>query len=86
MAPRVATRMDQTLKPVAPDPPRTPTKKPPTEAPAIPSRTVTIKRPGSGPGTIRLANNPAIAPTTIQLINPIDFLLALALRDFALYG
>src|SRR5918997_6185063 len=73
-APSVATRTDQTLKPVVPDPPRTPTTKPPTEAPAIPRRTVTIKRPGSGPGTIRLANDPAMTPTTIQLTRPMYYL------------
>src|SRR5918997_3352126 len=74
-APSVATRTDQTLKPVAPEPPRMPTRRPPTEAPAIPRRTVTIKRPGSGPGTIRLASNPAMAPTNIQLISPTSSLL-----------
>ena len=34
-----------------------------------------IERPGSGPGTIRLATNPARAPMTIQLMIPIAFLL-----------
>src|SRR4028119_1395490 len=74
-APSVATRTDQTLKPVVPDPPKTPTTKPPTEAPAMPRRTVTIKRPGSEPGTIRRATIPAMAPTRIQLIRPTPFLL-----------
>ncbi len=74
-APSVATSKDQTLKPVTPDPLRMPATRPPTEAPAIPRRIVIIKRPGSGPGTIRLASNPAMAPTTIQLIRPISSLL-----------
>jgi hypothetical protein len=50
--------------------------KPPREAPAIPRMTVTIKRPGSGPGTIRLAKSPAMVPTTIQLMKPIYLLHA----------
>ena len=38
-----------------------------------------IERPGSGPGTIRLATNPAMAPMTIQLMIPIAFLLRVRL-------
>ena len=53
--------------------------KPPKEAPAIPTMRVTIKRPGSGPGTIRLASVPAMAPTTIQLMSPMYLSSALGL-------
>jgi hypothetical protein len=66
--------MDPTSKVVTP-PPSTPKTKPPKEAPAIPKMMVMIERPGSGPGTIRLATNPAKAPMTIQLMIPIAFLL-----------
>ena len=48
--------------------------KPPKEAPAIPKMMAMMERPGSGPGTIRLATNPAKAPMTIQLMIPIAFL------------
>jgi hypothetical protein len=40
---------------------------------------VIIERPGSGPGTIRLATNPAKAPITIQLMIPIAFFLRIRL-------
>jgi hypothetical protein len=40
---------------------------------------VMIERPGSGPGTIRLATTPAMAPITIQLMIPIAFLLRVKL-------
>jgi hypothetical protein len=40
---------------------------------------VMIERPGSGPGTIRLATKPAMAPITIQLMIPIAFLLRVKL-------
>ena len=66
--------MDPISKLVTP-PPSTPKTKPPKEAPAIPRMIVMIERPGSGPGTIRLATNPAKAPMTIQLMIPIAFLL-----------
>jgi hypothetical protein len=79
-APAVATSTDQRLKPLAPVPPRTPVKKPPKEAPAIPKRIVTIKRPGSGPGTILLVTKPTMTPTAIQLKIPIAFLLVRALH------
>jgi hypothetical protein len=62
-------------------PPSTPKTKPPKEAPAIPKMMVMIERPGSGPGTIRLATTPAIAPITIQLMIPIAFLLVRLFRD-----
>ena len=65
--------MDPTSKLVTPLP-STPKTKPPKEAPAIPKMMVMIDRPGSGPGTIRLATNPAKAPITIQLMIPIAFL------------
>ena len=45
-------------------------RKLPRRRPRIPKTIATIKRPGSGPGTIRLATNPAMAPTTIQLMVP----------------
>jgi hypothetical protein len=66
--------MDPTSKLVT-LPPSTPKTKPPKEAPAIPKMMVMIERPGSGPGTIRLATNPAMAPMTIQLMIPMAFLL-----------
>ncbi len=71
IAPSVATRMDQTLKPVAPAPPRILTMKPPMEAPTIPMRTVMMKPPGPDPGMIHLANSPAMSPTNIQEMIPI---------------
>ena len=75
--------MDPTSKLVTPLP-STPKTKPPKEAPAIPKMMAMIERPGSGPGTIRLATNPAKAPMTIQLKIPIAFL---RLRHFcALLG
>jgi hypothetical protein len=78
-APNIATGKDPTSKLVAPLPPRTPKTKPPREAPAIPKMMVMIERPGSGPGTIRLATNPAKAPMTIQLMIPKAFLLRVKL-------
>ncbi len=71
IAPRVATRMDQTLKPVAPVPPRSLTMNPPMEAPAIPMRTAKMKPPGPDPGMIHLVSNPAMSPITIQEMIPI---------------
>jgi hypothetical protein len=41
--------------------------------------TVMIERAGSGPGTIRLATNPAKAPIAIQLMISIAFLLRVRL-------
>jgi hypothetical protein len=76
-APNVATGKDRTSKLVTP-PPSTPKTKPPTEAPAIPKMMVMTERPGSGPGTIRLAITPAMAPMTIQLMIPIAFLLSVS--------
>src|SRR5829696_2187716 len=75
-APSVATTIDQMLNPVAPLPPSRPTTSPPTTAPTIPMRVVTIIPPGSSPGIISLARAPAISPTKIQLIipNPLRFL------------
>jgi hypothetical protein len=58
--------MDQTLKPVAPVPPRNLTMNPPMEAPAIPMRAVMMKPPGPVPGMIHLASNPAMSPTKTQ--------------------
>jgi hypothetical protein len=79
-APAVATGTDQRLKSLAQVPPRTPVKMPSKEAPATPKRMVTIKRPGSGPGTILLATKPTMAPTATQLKIPIAFLLVRALH------
>src|SRR5215204_5187290 len=67
IAPIVAIMMDQ-IRPPPPMPMRLP-RKPPTMAPAIPSRMVIIKPPGSSPGMINLASAPAIPPTMIQKIN-----------------
>ncbi|HSK85140.1 MAG TPA: hypothetical protein VK902_17335, partial [Rubrobacter sp.] len=75
----VAIGKDRTSKLVTP-PPSTPKTKPPKEAPAIPKMMVMIERPGSGPGTIRLATTPAMAPMTIQLMIPIAFLLVRLFR------
>jgi hypothetical protein len=74
----VANGTDRISKLVTP-PPSTPKTKPPKEAPAIPKMIVIIERPGSGPGTIRLATNPAKAPMTIQLMIPIALLLRVKL-------
>jgi pimeloyl-ACP methyl ester carboxylesterase len=72
IAPSVATRIDQTLKPVAPIPPRSLAMNPPMEAPAIPMRTVKMKPPGPVPGMIHLASNPAMSPTTIQEMRALE--------------
>jgi hypothetical protein len=65
MAPIVATMMDH-IKPPLPAPKRACIMKPPTKAPAIPIRIVTMMPPGSSPGMISLAKAPAISPITIQ--------------------
>jgi len=70
IAPRVATKMDQMLNPVAPVPPSSPTTNPPMTAPTIPMRIVTMMPPGSSPGMISLPNTPAMSPTRIQLMMP----------------
>ena len=70
--PKVATRMDQMFSPVAPAPPKSPTTNPPTMAPAIPMRMVTMKPPGSSPGITSLPKTPAMSPTMIQLMMPIS--------------
>jgi hypothetical protein len=49
-APRVVTRIDQTLKPVAPVPPSTPIKMAPTTTPAMPIGVVMKRSSGSSPG------------------------------------
>src|SRR5215210_4883364 len=81
IAPTVATRIDHTLNPVAPVPPKIPNTKPPTTAPTIPIRVVTIMPPGSSPGSTSLASAPAINPTTIQLMIPMVVLSAPLFRD-----
>jgi hypothetical protein len=53
---------DQPARVPRPDPTRTPSTKPPMEAPAMPRTTVTTKRPGSAPGTIRRASGTAMLP------------------------
>src|SRR5918992_1119359 len=83
IAPTVATRIDHTLNPVAPVPPKIPNTKPPTTAPTIPIMAVTIMPPGSSPGSTSLASAPAINPTTIQLMMPI-FSLALLSEGLSL--
>src|SRR3712207_5512287 len=67
----VATTIDHRLNPVTPAPPKSLTTNPPTKAPTIPRRMVTIIPPGSSPGIISLAKAPAISPTTIQAMMPI---------------
>src|SRR4028118_129822 len=51
---------------VSAGPPSDCTMNPPTKAPAMPIRMVTMMPPGSGPGMIHLASTPAIRPTTIN--------------------
>ncbi len=43
---------------------------PPTSAPAMPSKIVTMIPPGSLPGMTILANNPATSPRTIHVTIP----------------
>src|SRR3712207_6155334 len=70
IAPTVATRMVQ-INPPSPRPIRL-VRKPPTKAPAIPIRIVTIMPPGSSPGIINFASAPATSPIIIQtMIEPI---------------
>ena len=47
--------------------------KPPTNAPAIPIKTVIIIPPGSGPGITHLASTPAMSPITISATMPMRF-------------
>lgn len=47
--------------------------KPPTKAPAMPIKMVTMMPPGSGPGMIHFASTPAINPTTINAKIPMRF-------------
>src|SRR5918998_2148716 len=66
----VATMMVQ-INPPWPTPIRL-MRKPPTKAPAIPMRIVTIMPPGSSPGMINFASAPAMSPIMIQaMIEPI---------------
>ena len=70
ITPRVATKIDQRLNPVAPVPPRMPTTNPPTTAPAIPMESVTMKPPGSSPGMTSLPKAPAIRlPTGVSKLS-----------------
>src|SRR5215207_5941954 len=79
----VATRMDQMLNPVTPVPPNNPTMRPPTRAPAIPMRMVTMNPPGSSPGRISLPKAPAMSPTMIHEMMPtFSTLLSLELLYF----
>lgn len=50
---------------------------PPTTAPTIPKRVVTINPPESGPGITAFAKNPAKNPRTIQINNEIIILVLL---------
>src|SRR5215210_1110489 len=70
IAPRVATIIDH-MNPPLPRPSRFCVMKPPTKAPAIPSRIVTIIPPGSSPGMISLPSPPAMSPIIIQAMMPI---------------
>ena len=47
--------------------------KPPTNAPAIPIKTVIMIPPGSGPGMTHLASTPAMSPITINATMPMRF-------------
>src|SRR5918998_1879578 len=53
------------------------TMKPPTNAPAIPIKIVTMIPPGSGPGMTHLASTPAMSPITINATMPMRFHLPL---------
>ena len=67
-------RMDPRLICVIPGPPkRLWTMKPPTNAPAIPIKTVIMIPPGSGPGITHLASTPAMSPITISATMPMRF-------------
>ena len=71
-------RMDPRLIWVIPGPPkRVWTIKPPTNAPAIPIKTVIMIPPGSGPGITHLASTPAMSPITINAMMPMRFHLPL---------
>src|SRR6516164_11378503 len=59
--------------PVTPDAPRRLNRNPPTKAPTIPSAML-IQKPWPCLSTILLPINPAIRPSTIQLIMPMSFL------------
>src|ERR671916_3020758 len=72
IAPTVATRMDQMLNPDTPAPPKRLKTNPPTKAPTIPIRIVTMMPPGSSPGRTSFASAPAISPTIIHAIIPIS--------------
>ena len=50
IAPKVATKIDQTLNPLTPAPPKRFTTNPPTNAPTMPIMMVTMMPPGSSPG------------------------------------
>src|SRR5919112_6727656 len=65
IAPRVATTIDK-INPPSSNPSRFCLIKPPTRAPAIPIRAVTIMPPGSSPGMINLPKAPAMSPITIH--------------------
>src|SRR5215218_955506 len=76
--------MDQMLNPVTPVPPNNPTRRPPTRAPAIPIRMVTMNPPGSSPGRISLPKAPAMSPTMIhEMIPTFSTLLSLELLYFS---
>ena len=66
-----ATMMEPRFRPDTPPPPNRLNRNPPTRAPAIPIRMVTMIPPGSRPGMITFANTPAISPRTIHEIMPI---------------
>src|SRR5215208_4735784 len=67
-------RMDPRLICVIPGPPkRLWTRKPPTNAPAMPIKIVIMTPPGSGPGITHLASTPAMSPITISAIMPMRF-------------
>ena len=67
-------RMDPRLMLVISGPPNSHwTKKPPTNAPAMPIKIVIIIPPGSGPGITHLASTPAMSPITINATMPMRF-------------
>src|SRR5215207_3235019 len=70
--------MELRLISVTPGPPkRLWTIKPPTNAPAIPIKIVTMIPPGSGPGMTHLASTPAMSPIAISATMPMRFHLPL---------
>jgi hypothetical protein len=72
-APKIATKRLPMLNPSTEPNPSMEDIQPPTTAPAIPIKIVTIKPPGSLPGCNALAMAPATNPTIIHVKTPIVY-------------